>query len=67
MTSIKGYTELLAAGSVGQVNDMQANFTNTIRSNVERMSALVPDATIMPRSKQTDCAWTSSRWKWPMS
>ena len=43
MTSIKGYTELLAAGSVGQVNEMQANFLNTIRSNVERMSALVSD------------------------
>jgi len=43
MTSIKGYTELLAAGSVGQVNEMQANFLSTIRSNVERMSALVSD------------------------
>ncbi|MBN2119166.1 MAG: GAF domain-containing protein [Anaerolineales bacterium] len=43
MTSIKGYTELLAAGSVGNVNDMQANFLSTIRSNVERMSALVSD------------------------
>ncbi|HSB02359.1 MAG TPA: GAF domain-containing protein, partial [Anaerolineales bacterium] len=43
MTSIKGYTELLAAGSVGLVNDMQANFLSTIRSNVERMSALVSD------------------------
>jgi signal transduction histidine kinase len=43
MTSIKGYTELLAAGSVGSVNEMQANFLNTIRSNVERMSALVSD------------------------
>ncbi len=43
MTSIKGYTELLAAGSVGQVNEMQANFLNTIRSNVERMAALVSD------------------------
>jgi signal transduction histidine kinase len=43
MTSIKGYTELLAAGSVGQVNEMQANFLNTIRSNVERMSTLVSD------------------------
>jgi signal transduction histidine kinase len=43
MTSIKGYTELLAAGSVGQINEMQANFLNTIRSNVERMSALVSD------------------------
>jgi len=43
MTSIKGYTELLAAGSVGQINEMQANFLTTIRSNVERMSALVSD------------------------
>jgi signal transduction histidine kinase/putative methionine-R-sulfoxide reductase with GAF domain len=43
MTSIKGYTELLAAGSVGGVNDMQANFLSTIRANVERMSALVSD------------------------
>jgi signal transduction histidine kinase len=43
MTSIKGYTELLAAGSVGQVNEMQINFLSTIRANVERMSALVSD------------------------
>ncbi len=43
MTSIKGYTELLAAGSVGQINEMQGNFLNTIRSNVERMSTLVSD------------------------
>jgi len=43
MTSIKGYTELLAAGAVGSVNDMQMNFLNTIRSNVERMSTLVSD------------------------
>jgi len=43
MTSIKGYSELLAAGSVGGINEMQANFLGTIRSNVERMSALVSD------------------------
>src|SRR3972149_703225 len=43
MTSIKGYSELLAAGSVGQINEMQTNFLGTIRSNVERMSALVSD------------------------
>ena len=43
MTSIKGYTELLAAGSVGVINDMQTNFLGTIRANVERMSALVSD------------------------
>lgn len=43
MTSIKGYAELLAAGSVGPVNEMQVNFLNTIRANVERMSALLSD------------------------
>jgi signal transduction histidine kinase len=43
MTSIKGYSELLAAGSVGAINEMQANFLSTIRSNVERMSTLVSD------------------------
>jgi signal transduction histidine kinase len=43
MTSIKGYTELLAAGSVGQITEMQSNFLHTIRSNVERMSTLVSD------------------------
>jgi len=43
MTSIKGYSELLAAGSVGQINEMQSNFLSTIRANVQRMSALVSD------------------------
>jgi signal transduction histidine kinase len=43
MTSIKGYTELLAAGSVGEINEMQTNFLQTIRANVERMSVLVSD------------------------
>ena len=43
MTSIKGYTELLAAGAVGPVNEAQANFLVTIKSNVERMSTLVSD------------------------
>ncbi len=43
MTSIKGFTELLAAGAVGQVNEAQANFLQTIRSNIERMNTLVSD------------------------
>ena len=43
MTSIKGYSELLAGGKVGAINDMQSNFLGTIRSNVERMSTLVSD------------------------
>ncbi len=43
MTSIKGYSELLAKGAVGPINDAQANFLATIRSNVERMATLVTD------------------------
>jgi signal transduction histidine kinase len=43
MTSIKGYSELLAAGAVGQITDMQANFLGTIRSNIERMKTIVED------------------------
>ncbi|MBN2385740.1 MAG: GAF domain-containing protein [Anaerolineales bacterium] len=43
MTSIKGYTDLLAKGAVGEINDMQSNFLGTILSNVERMATLVTD------------------------
>ncbi len=43
MTSIKGYTELLAAKAVGPVNDAQANFLAVIRSNIDRMNTLVSD------------------------
>jgi signal transduction histidine kinase len=43
MTSIKGYTELLAAGAVGPITEVQSNFLNTIRSNVDRMATLVSD------------------------
>ena len=43
MTSIKGYTELMAGGAVGAITEMQTNFLNTIKSNVERMSTLVSD------------------------
>jgi len=43
MTSVKGYTELLAAGAVGPVNEAQTNFLSTIRANIERMNTLVSD------------------------
>ncbi len=43
MTSIKGYTDMLISGAVGEVNDMQLGFLNTIRRNVERMNVLVSD------------------------
>jgi signal transduction histidine kinase len=43
MSSIKGYTELIAGGMAGQVNEMQATFLNTIRGNVDRMNTIVSD------------------------
>jgi signal transduction histidine kinase/uncharacterized protein YigA (DUF484 family) len=43
LTSIKGYSDLLAAGSVGPVSTEQADFLLTIRSNAERMRTLVSD------------------------
>ena len=43
MTSIKGYTDMLIAGAVGEINEMQLGFLNTIRRNVERMNVLVSD------------------------
>jgi signal transduction histidine kinase len=49
MTSIKGFTDLLAAGVVGPINDAQTNFLTTIRSNVDRMATLVSDLTDVSR------------------
>ncbi|HNT53304.1 MAG TPA: GAF domain-containing protein [Anaerolineaceae bacterium] len=43
MTSIKGYTELLAVGAVGPITEPQANFLATIRTNIDRMNTLVSD------------------------
>jgi signal transduction histidine kinase len=43
MTSIKGYSDLLAAGAVGPITEMQTNFLSTIRANIERMKTIVED------------------------
>jgi signal transduction histidine kinase/uncharacterized protein YigA (DUF484 family) len=43
LTSIKGYSDLLVAGSVGPISEGQAEFLLTIRSNAERMRTLVSD------------------------
>lgn len=43
MTPIKGFTDLLASGVVGPINENQAKFLATIRSNVERMKTIVED------------------------
>jgi signal transduction histidine kinase len=49
MTSIKGYTELLAQGAVGAVSAPQANFLATIRTNIDRMNTLVSDLNDMSK------------------
>ncbi len=43
MTSIKGYSDMLAKNVVGELNDMQSQFVETIRTNVARMEQLVTD------------------------
>lgn len=43
MTSIKGYSELMAAGAAGPLTDTQINFLEVIRNNVNRMKSIVDD------------------------
>ncbi len=49
MTSIKGYTDLLLTGAVGEVTDPQKNFLQTVSSNVSRMDMLVSDLSDISR------------------
>jgi signal transduction histidine kinase len=49
LTSIKGYTDLIRQGVVGEINDQQANFLGVIRNNVERMSKLISDLSDISR------------------
>ncbi len=43
MTSIQGYSDLLLKGAVGDVNEAQENFLQTIHDNVDNMRRLVSD------------------------
>jgi PAS domain S-box-containing protein len=43
LTSIKGYTDLIYAGAVGPVNDQQKRFLSIIKSNADRLTALIND------------------------
>jgi signal transduction histidine kinase len=43
MTSIKGFTQLLAMGSLGPVNDTQKEFLEIIQTNAERMISIIND------------------------
>jgi PAS domain S-box-containing protein len=43
MTSVKGYTDLLCKGRVGDVNKEQQKFLSAIKSNADRLAALIND------------------------
>ncbi len=43
MTSIKGYTDLLLMGAVGELTEQQRHFVTIIRNNADRLTALVND------------------------
>jgi signal transduction histidine kinase len=43
MTSIKGYTDLILQGTVGEINPRQREFLEIVRSSVDRMDDLVSD------------------------
>lgn len=61
MTAIKGFTQLLAMGGLGPLNDTQREFVNTIHTNTERMIALINDVLDITKieSGSVDLEWRS--------
>ncbi|RME08018.1 MAG: GAF domain-containing protein [Anaerolineae bacterium] len=49
MTSIRGYTDLLLGGAMGELNEGQRNFLQIVRANVSRMATLVSDLSDISR------------------
>lgn len=43
MTSIRGYSDMLNTPAMGELNDMQKQFIDTIRTNAKRMEGLLQD------------------------
>ncbi len=43
LVSIRGYSELLLSGAVGEINKQQADFLKTILNNADRMAELISD------------------------
>ncbi|MEO0564511.1 MAG: HAMP domain-containing sensor histidine kinase [Chloroflexota bacterium] len=43
MTSIRGYSDMLGTPSMGELNPMQQQFLDTIRTNTKRMEGLLQD------------------------
>jgi signal transduction histidine kinase len=61
MTAIKGFTQLLAMGGLGPLNETQREFVNTIYNNTERMIALINDVLDITKieSGSVDLEWRS--------
>ena len=51
MTSIRGYSDMLSKHVVGELNDMQQQFVDTIHANVLRMEHLVSDISDISKLK----------------
>ncbi|NWF69789.1 MAG: HAMP domain-containing histidine kinase [Chloroflexi bacterium] len=47
MTSIRGYADMLNTPAMGELNDMQKQFLDTIRTNARRMESLLSDVSII--------------------
>jgi CheY-like chemotaxis protein len=43
MTAIKGYTDLIHSGMVGEINENQERFLGIIKTNTDRLTALIND------------------------
>jgi len=43
LTSVRGYADMLGNAALGQLNDMQKQFADTIRANSRRMEGLLTD------------------------
>jgi PAS domain S-box-containing protein len=43
MTAIKGYTDLMHSGMVGEINDNQKRFLSIIKTNTDRLTAMIND------------------------
>lgn len=43
LTSVKGYVDLLMLGTAGPINDMQKSFLQVVKTNGDRLNALVED------------------------
>lgn len=49
MTSIRGYSDMLANPTMGELTDMQKQFVETIRTNARRMEGLLTDVSDMAK------------------